>query len=471
MTILRKLIAISMLSGAGIASAHAAERQSNVVCSYHHTAGDDAIMMHGMPGMAMLHYFFGNTSVDAFSNYNALLAHPQTTCDNKSDASAYWVPSLRMEDGELLKPSYQKTYYQADDVAAHPVQPFPPGLELLAGDHHGSKPPKNINFLCAGQPGYFNKIGRVCTPRSPGGPVQFNIGMRFPNCWDGKNLRPAVGKPNATYAVNNICPTDFPVKLPTVNLNAVWVLPGIKALDTSKVGLSMDPEMHHGHHMEKWGNLYTAHGDFMNGWTVDGARFMTEHCLNRGTQCGLNVPYSMSAASESSYVDSRAPTAIHAQDAQMHIVDNWNGAGRDMYPQKLALLKFTIPALPSNLPPEDAALFKYTVRLHGKNTTDSAARILHIYAADNSWQASSVNWNHRPPMTYTSVATLRHGNKDEDLYFDVDNYVRQQAAAGNKEVSFYIGGERHGREFVFDSATGKVPPLLLTEGTRETPQP
>lgn len=38
-------------------SAHAGP-QAHVVCAYHHTLGDDAIMMFGKPNQAMWHDFF-----------------------------------------------------------------------------------------------------------------------------------------------------------------------------------------------------------------------------------------------------------------------------------------------------------------------------------------------------------------------------------------------------------------------------
>ncbi len=467
----RRTLFATILLATGTTGVQAAEGQVNVVCSYHHTAGDDAIMMPGMPGMAMLHDFFGNTHTDAVSRYATLQEKPHTTCDNKADASAYWAPTMKLPDGRIVSPAYQKTYYQADDVAHNPVQPFPAGLELLAGDHHGSTPPKQINFFCAGGNGYFNKMGRICGPRSPGGPVQFNIGLRFPNCWDGKNLKPSRGHPNGTYAVNNHCPADFPVKIPTVNMNIAWVFPDLKSLDTRKIQLSMDPDIVNGKRIEKWGSLYTAHADFMNGWTVDGARFMTDHCLNLAMQCGLNVPYSMSVAQESSYVDSDNPQATHGGESQVYIEDNWTPPGRDAHPQKLALLKFTIPPLPDKQPPEDAALFKYSVRLYGSNVTDTATRILHVYAVSDDWQADRVNWKNRPQVVYTDVGTLRHGSTPGTIYFDVDRYVRQQAALGKKTVSFYIGGERQGREFAFAGTKSTTPPLLLVKGMRHTPVP
>lgn len=113
-------------------AAHAAP-QAHVVCGYSHTLGDDAIMMFGRPNEAMLHDFFGNTHTDASSSRETLRTLEETTCDNKADSSAYWAPSLRLPDGTIVKPAYQKTYYQASNVETWPLQPVPAGLSLLAG--------------------------------------------------------------------------------------------------------------------------------------------------------------------------------------------------------------------------------------------------------------------------------------------------------------------------------------------------
>ena len=90
-------------------------------------------------------------------------------------------------------------------------------------------------------------------------------------------------------------------------MNVAYVLPQIKSLDTAKIELSMDPVMKGDKREEKWGSIYTAHADFMNGWTVEGAHFMTEHCMNEGMDCGTNVPYSFSLAEENAVVESAQP--------------------------------------------------------------------------------------------------------------------------------------------------------------------
>lgn len=107
--------------------------QTHVVCSYSHTLGDDAIMMFGMPNEAMLHDFFGNVHADAYSSRESLRTQEKTTCDNKADSSAYWAPSLKLPDGTVVKPAYQKTYYQASKVDAWPLHPFPPGAVAAGG--------------------------------------------------------------------------------------------------------------------------------------------------------------------------------------------------------------------------------------------------------------------------------------------------------------------------------------------------
>ncbi len=87
------------------------------------------------------------------------------------------------------------------------------------------------------------------------------------------------------------------------------VLPQISSLDTSKVELSMDPVMHGETREERWGSLYTAHADFMNGWTEDGAQFMTDLCMNQGLDCGTTVPYAYSKAEENTGKQRRRQTS------------------------------------------------------------------------------------------------------------------------------------------------------------------
>ncbi len=53
---------------------------------------------------------------------------------------------MKLPDGEIVNPAYQKTHYQSTNVAQYPLHPFPAGLELPAGDHHGTGPSSAITF-------------------------------------------------------------------------------------------------------------------------------------------------------------------------------------------------------------------------------------------------------------------------------------------------------------------------------------
>ena len=117
-------------------------------------------------------------------------------------------------------------------------------------------------------------------------------------------------------------------------MNIAYVLPQIKSLDTAKIELSMDPVMKSDKREEKWGSIYTAHADFMNGWTVEGAHFMTEHCMNEGMDCGTNVPYSFSLAEENAVVESAQPNVNFGAPA-LQISDNWKNGGRTSNPETL----------------------------------------------------------------------------------------------------------------------------------------
>lgn len=70
-------VSLATLVAAGAFPAHAGP-QAHVVCGYHHTLGDDAIMMFGKANQAMWHDFFGNTHTDAVSTYQTLRAQPDT---------------------------------------------------------------------------------------------------------------------------------------------------------------------------------------------------------------------------------------------------------------------------------------------------------------------------------------------------------------------------------------------------------
>lgn len=466
-TLLRSLL--PLVTGLSAFSAWAGP-QAHVVCAYDHTAGDDAIMMYGMPNHAMLHDFFGNTHIDAYTDYVRLRNQPETNCDNKADSSAWWAPTMRLPDGQIVKPAYQKTYYQSTNVDKYPLTPFPPGLELLAGDHHGTGPNRRITFLCGNGKGYTNTAGEVCGLRAKGDAVQFNIGLKFPNCWDGVNLKPVRGRMNATYTNDaGACPAEFPVKIPTVNMNVAWVLPQITSLDTAKIELSMDPVMDGETRIEKWGSIYTAHADFINGWPVQSAEFMTSKCMNNNMDCGVQIPFSYARASADTWVSSAEPETNFGDDATLQVQDDWRNGGRTANKEIMSLVKFPIPPLPEGYSEADAALFKYTIRIYGGRNADGADQVF-FYPTDTRWDEHQVTWNNRPPCNYLSDGIMYTRTQRDYRYVDVDKAVRAARAAGKTEIAWYIGGDRKANNYTFNPAGTKEDLLLMVTAYKTTPE-
>lgn len=464
-----KLIAIAsgLLSALTLCTfdAHAGP-QAQTLCAYHHTLGDDAIMMFGKAGQAILYDFFGNTHTDASSTWQTLRTQPETSCDNQADSSAWWAPSLKLPDGEVVKPAWQKTYYQASGVDKYPLHPFPAGLELLAGDHRGTGPNASINFLCSDAEA-THTAGEVCGLRKSGDAVQFNIGILFPNCWDGTHLKPTRDHSNAAYADNGKCPADYPIKLPGINMNIAYVMPHLTSLDTSKIQLSLDPTLNGNHREEHWGSIYTAHADFMNGWREESAHFMTEMCMNNDMDCGSNVPYAWSKAEENTWVSSQRPNTHNDSPARLEVRDDWSNGGRTHNSETLALIKFKIPHLPAGM---DTSLFKYRVRLYGSTVEKNGTHQIFLYPTSNSWNTRIVTWNTRPAANYNADGSLYINNTREYRYVDVDKAVRKALAEGKSEISWYIGGDRQGNHYEFYPEESRQSLVLMLTGYKKVSQ-
>jgi hypothetical protein len=228
---------------AGCVSAQTVQSaDATVICEYSRTLADDPIVYPERPGIAMQHDFLGNTTANAHSTPETLHTENGTTCENGADATAYWTASLKLPDGTIVPPKYQKTYYTNEAIPSSRrvrVDPLPLGLRMLAGDHDGTLPNPRISFLCTGH-GYTHTIPTNCVPDPEKG-TQLNIGIYFPTCWDGKNLTPVKGViENVVYPDNQgVCPATHPVHLPQVNFNLAYMLGQIS--DLTEVRLSMDP--------------------------------------------------------------------------------------------------------------------------------------------------------------------------------------------------------------------------------------
>jgi hypothetical protein len=252
------------------------------ICAPTQTATDDPIVFPGQPGASHLHQFFANRSAAAGSTYSSMLAG-STSCGSPGDKAGYWAPAL-YEDGRLVspvglradgKPTRSVFYYRADNVsssyrAAHPVEPFPADLRMIAGTSHAMsaaeqpKLGKEIYWGCSD-----NSTGKLTAPAScASGAISLHVG--FPNCWNGA-VTHSNDTPNVVYPSSGACPVAYPRVLPRVIFRVEYPV----GTTTGVITLSSGP-------------AYTIHADFWNTWDQATLQRLVSKCLVDGVDCGNN---------------------------------------------------------------------------------------------------------------------------------------------------------------------------------------
>ena len=249
--------------------------RSNFVelCRYDHRAPDDPIVHPGMAGMSHSHDFFANTTTNASSTYDSLRAGG-TTCADRNDTAAYWVPTLS-QNGSAITPTHVRVYYRPGtprDFAS--VKPFPAGLRVIAGDATLQTPSTRpvAAWSCAAETMPTPAPPVTC----PSGPNQhLRLHIRFPSCWDGVNLDSADHKSHLAYQQRGSCPSSHPVRVPALALIVHYPITGPVGTITLASG-----------------SPYSAHADFFNAWNQDALAAKVQRCLNAGIVCGVDKPAS-----------------------------------------------------------------------------------------------------------------------------------------------------------------------------------
>lgn len=213
------------------------------VCPPSHVASDDPIVHPGEPGASHQHEFFGNITTNAGSTYQTLRAGA-TTCRIAADTAAYWVPSL-LADGQRVAPMRVNAYYLGGRGRGRTV-PFPAGLKVIAGNSEATTPQSLAitGWKCSG----LRLPGLSADPKDcPAGSHDVLV-IRFPDCWNGKDLDSADHKSHMAYRIRGACPAGYPVRVPRLSLNFHYDVP-----DATDLALAS-------------GSIYSAHADFFNAW-------------------------------------------------------------------------------------------------------------------------------------------------------------------------------------------------------------
>ena len=251
------------------------------VCDYSHMNFDDAIIYPGQPGKSHLHTYFGNKNTNANSTPESLLASGNATCRGGTvNRSGYWVPSMiDTRDGRPIGATRLVVYYKTGywGITPQQVQAMPAGLRMIGGSSSAKTPQYlwDSHYSCSA-----DGVQRAGVPAScPAGATIEQV-LRFPQCWDGRNLdspdhRSHMSYPRPDYPYG--CPSTHPVALPEVQFNVFYtVQPGD---DPRAWRLSSDM-----YDTTQPGG-YSNHGDWINGWKPDVLSIWTNQCLRRGMDC------------------------------------------------------------------------------------------------------------------------------------------------------------------------------------------
>jgi hypothetical protein len=233
-------------------------------CRFSHQGPDDPIVFPGKPGASHQHTFVGARTTNAFSTFGTLRSGP-TTCMRRDDTAAYWVPML-YQGTTAVPPTAATIYYRRGTLAK--VSPFPNNLRMIAGSAAATSPQgMRITFWSCG---VVSGVGRSATvpscPSTKGSTLRLHI--RFPECWDGRQLDSADHQSHMAYATRSGCPSTHPVEVPQIT--QIYRYPTLGG-----EGFSLAS-----------GGVYSAHADFMNAWKPGALRRLVDGCLNALVHCG-----------------------------------------------------------------------------------------------------------------------------------------------------------------------------------------
>ena len=224
-------------------------------CGFSHRNQDDPIVFPGLRGRSHDHTYFGNNSTNALSTPASLRAAGTTTCRLRADTAAYWAPTLFV-NGRAVVPRGAVVYYVRRTL--DPVQPFPAGLKMIAGNSTARAPQETeITSWSCGRRSTVSATIPTCAFGS------LRLQVNFPNCWDGSRLDSQDHKAHMAYSTAGVCPASHQVEVPALILVIHYGISGGSGAELSS------------------GGQFSGHADFVNAWDQATLAALVDRYLNR----------------------------------------------------------------------------------------------------------------------------------------------------------------------------------------------
>jgi hypothetical protein len=270
--VLAVLLAIPLL-GAPASGEQLPFGQFVIRCLYSHTLPDDPIVWPRQPGASHSHDFFGNTTVNAYSILETMLAG-DTTCRVPSDTAGYWSPTVYL-NGEPIRPPVMRIYYLGTPNVN--VQSIPPGLQMIGGNMMAISPDENpnVSWFCGETKDVKTPRSNVpydCTPWAD--QYSFVDGViavvDMPHCWSGKGLTPDTLR---YPQLGGSCPAGLRIVLPRLSQRVhLGIMNPLNPDGSVAIELASGP-------------YWTLHSDFWNTWQQDRLDQLVADCLRARVRC------------------------------------------------------------------------------------------------------------------------------------------------------------------------------------------
>lgn len=270
--------------------APSSEGSFRMTCELSHMAFVDPIVYPGASNQSHLHMFFGNTGVTPSSTAASVRTSGNGTCAGGTvNRTGYWVPALfDVRTSEIIQPAAATIYYKTGfNVEPSSIRSIPDGLVMIAGDPRNVGQPQVINQLpvvtweCEQTP--TTHTGAI--PSCPVGDI-VRLVINFPQCWDGVRLDAPDHKAHMAYPeyrsdARSRCPASHPVMLPIITEIFRWPVQAGANPAFWRLTSDMYPITTRGG--------FSAHADWMNGWSSAELETIVTRCLQASKDCGVNA--------------------------------------------------------------------------------------------------------------------------------------------------------------------------------------